>query len=93
MVLGTPLRKRSYGRKSISFMGQSFLNEFSNNFRILNTTTSFIHNYKKPVLKNLNMQKMILMTTFIFIIIINIFIIINITSDTVVTINKLSFSK
>ena len=55
MVLNIPLRKSSEGRKSISFMELSFSNEFSNDSKILNTTTSFIHNYKKPVFKNLNM--------------------------------------
>ena len=33
------------GQKSISFIGPSIWNKLSNNLKVLNTTTSFTHNY------------------------------------------------
>ena len=52
MALEIPLKKSNLGLKSISFIGPSIWNKLSNNFKVLNTTTSFIHNYKKLVLQN-----------------------------------------
>ena len=34
-------------------MGLSIWNKLSNNLKIVDTATSFTHNYKKPVLKKL----------------------------------------
>ena len=45
------LIKSSLGQKSISFLGPSIWNKLSNDLKILNTPTSFTHNYKKVVLK------------------------------------------
>ena len=42
------------GQKSISFIGPSIWNKLSNNLKVLNTTTSFTHNYKKLVLQSLS---------------------------------------
>ena len=49
-------------------MRLSFWNELSNDFKILYSPTSFIQNYQKQVLKSLNIQNIILIITFIFII-------------------------
>ena len=51
MPLEIPLRKNNLGQKSISFMAISTWNKLRNNLKILNTATSFTHNYKKLVLK------------------------------------------
>ena len=53
MALEIPLRKSNLGQKSISLMGPSIWNNLSNDLKILNTATSFTHNYKKLVLKKL----------------------------------------
>ena len=53
MALDIPLRKINLGQKSISLIGQSIWNKLSNNLKILNTSTSFTHNYKKLVLQKL----------------------------------------
>ena len=53
MALGIPLRKSNLGQKSISFMGSSTWNKLCNDLKILNTATSFTHDYKKQVLKKL----------------------------------------
>ena len=45
------LRKINLGQKSISITGPSILNKLNNDLKILNATTSFIHNHKKLVLK------------------------------------------
>ena len=52
--LEIPLKKSNLDQKSISFIGPSIWNKLSNNVKVLNTTTSFIHNYKKLVLQNLS---------------------------------------
>ena len=45
-----PLQKKTTEAKiTFSFMGSSIWNKFSNDFKILNSTTSFTHNYKKLV--------------------------------------------
>ena len=54
IALEIPLKKRNLGQKSIYFTWPSILNKLSNNVEILNTSTSFIHNYKKLVLQNLS---------------------------------------
>ena len=54
MALEIPLRKSSLVQKSIPFMGLSIWNKLSNDLKILNTTTSFTHNYEKLVLANLS---------------------------------------
>ena len=51
-------------QKSISFIGKSIWNKLSNNFKVLNTTISFTHNYKKLVLQNLSEQNSVLNITF-----------------------------
>ena len=51
MPLEITLRKNNLGQKSISFMATSTWNKLRNNLNILNTATSFTHNYKKLVLK------------------------------------------
>ena len=48
------LKKGNLGQKSISFIGSSIWNKLSNNLKVLNTTTSFNHYYKKLVLQNLS---------------------------------------
>ena len=48
-----PLRKSNLSQKSIPFMGQSIWNKLSNDLKILDTATSYTHNYKKLVLKKL----------------------------------------
>ena len=54
MALEIPLRESNLGQKSILFIGTSISNKLINNLKILNTTTSFPHNYKKLVLENLS---------------------------------------
>ena len=49
MVLVIPL-----GQKCVSFMGELIWNKLINILKMLNTSTSFTHNYKKLVLKNLS---------------------------------------
>ena len=53
MASEIPLRKSNLGQNSISFMWPSIWNKLSNDLKIINTATSFTHNYKKPVLKKL----------------------------------------
>ena len=53
MALEIPLRKSNLAQKGISFMGPSIWNKLSNDLKILNTATSFNHNYKMLVLKKL----------------------------------------
>ena len=53
MALKIPLTKGYLGQKSILFMGPSFWNKLSIDLNILNTATSFTHNYKKLNLKKL----------------------------------------
>ena len=50
MALGIALRKSDLGQKNISLLGTSVWNKLSNDLDILNTATSFIHDYKKHVL-------------------------------------------
>ena len=56
MALEIPLRESNLGQKSISFIGPSIWNKLSSDLKMLNTTTSFSHNYKKLVLKNLEYE-------------------------------------
>ena len=51
LALEIPLKKSNFGQKSISFFGPSIWNILSIDLKILNTSTSFSHNYKKLVLK------------------------------------------
>ena len=51
MALEIPLKKSNLGQ-NIQFIGPSVWNELSNNLKVLNTATSFTHNYKKLVLQN-----------------------------------------
>ena len=53
MALEIPLRKSNLGQKIISFMRPPIWNKLSNDLKMLNTATSFTHNYKKLVLKKL----------------------------------------
>ena len=50
MVLETPLRKSNLGRHIILFMEVSIWSKLSNDLKILNTSPSLTHNYKKVVL-------------------------------------------
>ena len=52
MTLEMLLKKSNLDPKNISFIGSS--NKLSNNLKILNTATSFSHNYKKLDLQNLS---------------------------------------
>ena len=52
-MLSIEKKKSNLGQKSISFMGPPIWNKLSNDLKILNTTTSFTHNYKKLILKKL----------------------------------------
>ena len=86
MALEIPLRKSNFGQKSISFMGSSTWNKLCNDLKILNTATSFTHDYKKQVLKKLEYVKITLIITSITIIITKTtFIIIIIATVTVIT--------
>ena len=51
MALEIPLRKSKLNQKCISFLGPSIRNKLRNDLKILNTTFSFTHKYKKLVLK------------------------------------------
>ena len=85
MALGIPLRKSNLGQKSISFMGSSTWNKLCNDLKILNTATSFTHDYKKQVLKKLEYVKITSIITSITIIITKTtFIIIIIATVTVI---------
>ena len=53
MALEIPLRKSNLVPKKLSFLGSPVWNKLSNDLKILNTVTSFTHNYKKLVLKKL----------------------------------------
>ena len=55
MALEIPLAKSNLRQKRISFMGPSISNKLSNALKMLNTATSFTHNYKKLVLKKLEL--------------------------------------
>ena len=50
MVLEIPLRKNNLGQKSLLYMGPYISNKLSNDLKILNTATSFTHDYEKSVL-------------------------------------------
>ena len=52
-MLSIEKKKSNLGQKSISFMGPPIWNKLSNDLKILNTTTSFTHKYKKLILKKL----------------------------------------
>ena len=75
MALKIRLTKGYLGQKSISFMGPSFWNKLSYDLKILNTATSFTHNYKKLNLKKFKKFKTSVIT-FIAIIFTKTFIII-----------------
>ena len=64
MALEIPLKKSNLGQKSSSVVGPSIWNKWSNNLKVVKTTTSFTHNYKKLVLQNLNEKNSILIITF-----------------------------
>ena len=91
MALQIPLRKSNLGQKNISITRPSIWNKLSNDLNILITVTSFTHNYKKLVLKNVITSIITFITiistkTFIIIIIIVIAII------TVITFESFTFS-
>ena len=90
MALQIPLRKSNLGQKNISIIRPSIWNKLSNDLNILITVTSFTHNYKKLVLKNVITS----IITFITIISTKIFIIIIIIIAiiTVITFESFTFS-
>ena len=57
MALEIPLRESNLDEKSISFMESSIWNKLSNALKILNTATSFTHNYKKASFKKASMSR------------------------------------
>ena len=52
MALEIHFRKSNLSQKNITLMGSSIWNKLSNDLKILNTATSFIHNHKKLISKN-----------------------------------------
>ena len=85
MTLEIPLRKSNLCQKGISFMRPSLWNKLSNDLKMLNTATSFTHNYKKLVLKKLERVEHNFNHNSIIIIITKTFIIIIIATITVTT--------
>ena len=57
MALEIPLRKSNIGQNSTSLTGLSIWNKCSNDLKILNTATSFTYNYKKLVLRKLELAE------------------------------------
>ena len=53
MALEIPLIKNDIDLQNISFIGSYNWSKLRNDLQLLNTTASFIHGYKKLVLKNL----------------------------------------
>ena len=64
MALEIPSKKSNLGQNSISFIGPSIWNKLSNNLKVLNTTSSFTHNYEKLVLQTSSAQNSVLIITF-----------------------------
>ena len=64
MALEIPFKTSNLGKKRISFIGPSLWNKLCNNLKVLNTSTSFTHNYEKLVLQNLSEKNSILIIAF-----------------------------
>ena len=52
-ALDIPLKKTNTGQKSISYLGPSLWNKLDSHLRVAPTTIAFTHNYKKHILKDL----------------------------------------